>query len=369
MAEPRCPYFGRCGGCAAQHIDYELQLANKRQLLERAAGFAPAELFSDREYGYRTRMDMVFHEGGLGFRLKGVWHRVVDVEQCPISNETINRLIAEVRSFFREVDWFDLRRKSGTFRYAVIRAPQQDSSISFVLSRESTRLLEARERIAEFAKGSSARNVVVTYVPRDTDNSISDDFFVIKGGDQLEESYLGRTFRYSVQGFFQNNYEMALKLHQWVRALLEERDTGGHHLVDLYGGVGTFGIINADLFREVTIIESFAGSVEAAQANIQGNGIGNARAVCLDAMRLKNIELTGPLTVITDPPRSGMHPKTIQQLTALRPERLIYVSCNLKQLGIDLQKFSGFEVRRAALFDLFPHTPHCEGVVELVPKD
>ncbi|MEA1996092.1 MAG: hypothetical protein U9N45_00555 [Gemmatimonadota bacterium] len=369
MAEPLCSYFGRCGGCAAQNIDYRVQLENKRKSLANAVQGDCIEVFHGSEYFYRTRVDMVFHKGGLGFRRKGVWHKVVDIEKCVIANEKINVLIDEVRTFFNtELDYFELKKKYGTFRYAVIRAPQEDSSVSFVLNGDSTRLINARERIASFAKNTSARNVIVTYVPHNRDVSVSDDYFVLKGCDTLEESYLGYTFRYNVQGFFQNTYGMALKLHKYVREILSRRDTSAPtQLADLYGGVGTFGIVNADLFREVTIIESFPQSVDAAESNIEANKVENVRVLALDAKRLKNVEFPRPLVVITDPPRGGMNPRTIKQLNVLRPELIVYVSCNIRQLGVDLDKFSEYRVASAALFDFFPHTLHCEAVVELVP--
>ncbi|HUU28910.1 MAG TPA: hypothetical protein VM123_13955 [archaeon] len=367
MAEPLCKYFGKCGGCSAQNLDYRLQLENKRNSLANAIKFDDIEVFHGKEYFYRTRVDMVFHAGGLGFRKKGSWHKVVDLEKCVIAKEVINRLIAEIRSFFSEVDYFEMKKNRGTFRYAVIRAPQEDSSVSFVFNADSIRLLQARERITSFAEVTSAENVIVTYVPHNRDVSVSEDYFVLKGGDTLRETYLGRTLCYNVQGFFQNNYEMSLKLHQYVRGILSRYDTAGFHLLDLYGGVGSFGIINADLFHEVTIIESFPQAVGSAESNIRENGVGNVKVLALDAKRLKNVNLPEPLAVITDPPRSGMHPKTIIELKALAPRLIVYVSCNIRQLGADLEKFKDYRVKSAALLDFFPHTPHCEAVVELVP--
>ena len=74
------------------------------------------------------------------------------------------------------------------------------------------------------------------------------------------------------------------------------------------------------------------------------------------------------LFVITDPPRSGMHPKTILQLKELQPKVIIYISCNINQLKKDLPKFKDYKIKSAALFDLFPQTLHSEGVVELVKE-
>ena len=364
MEVPRCPYFGECGGCMYQNIGYEKQLENKKNKLAAAIKYADIKVSSDNPYHYRNRMDFLFHHGGLGFRVKHNWKKVIDIKECIISNNNLNILLNEVRDKFKDCDTFDIFKQTGTFRYCVIRTPSNDSSISFVLNEDSMKLSDAIEKIKSF--DTTAKNVVVAYVPKKTDESTSSEFFVVKGSEFLTEEILGKTFRYSIQGFFQNNSIMAANMHSYVRELLLKYDTKKHHLLDLYGGVGTFGIINSDLFKDVTIIESFAGCIDAAKDNIKANHVTNAKGIVLDAMNLKKLDFPKDLFVITDPPRSGMHPKTIEQLNKLNPEVIIYVSCNVEQLGKDLPKFKNHTIKSAALFDLFPQTPHSEAVVELV---
>jgi 23S rRNA (uracil-5-)-methyltransferase RumA len=382
-----CKYFGKCGGCTGQHVDYETQLENKKRMLfhtlknkESDFSMDNIKVFSDNEYHYRNRMDMIFHNNGIGFRERGNWKKIIDIDKCVISNEKLNELIEEVRIFStkvdkdenKKVDAFDIIKQTGTFRYAVIRTPQKDSSISFVLNSDSSKISEAQELIKEFSKQSSANNILVTFVPKKTDMSISEDFFVVKGNEMLHETYLGKKFQYHIQGFFQNNSVMAEKMHEYVNGLLKNygEKTKDAHLLDLYGGVGTFGIINADLFRSVKIVEEFKGSIETAEVNIKNNDVKNAEAIAMDAKNLRKIEnkLQDPLFVITDPPRSGMHPKTILQLKHLEPEVIIYISCNVKQLSKELPKFRNYKIKSAALFDLFPQTLHSEGIIELVKQ-
>ena len=220
MAEPLCGYFGRCGGCTAQNIDYPLQVSNKRDWLAREIKYEDIEVFSDEEYYYRTRVDMVFHEGGLGFRRKGSWDRIVDIGQCVIANKKINSLVSEVREYFRGIDYFEMRKNSGTYRYAVIRAPGEQSSISFTLNADSTRLLAARENITRYAESASADNVVITYVPHNHDSSISEDYLVVKGRDTLKVELLGKKFEFNVQGFYQNNDRMSQKMQSLMACSL-----------------------------------------------------------------------------------------------------------------------------------------------------
>jgi 23S rRNA (uracil-5-)-methyltransferase RumA len=410
MSEPKCKYFGRCGGCSAQHIDYSIQLENKKKLLlkavlakvnaeqlrinhtepvdsrekalsgqydddakenERHAISEKIKIFSGKEYNYRNRMDLIFTPSGIGLRKKDKWDRIIDIERCEIAVEKINELIKEIRDFFKSPDFFDIKSHHGTFMFAIIRATRLDSSISFVLNDKSQRLTEATEQISKFAENTDANNVVVSYIPPNAGRAVSEEYYTIKGTDNLRETYLGREFSFSLQGFFQNNSEMAEKMHEYVNEMLKsygEENTKKTHLLDLYGGVGTFGINNAGLFKDVIIVENFAGSIESAKHNIEKNNIDNAKAIVLDAKNLKRLNLSNPLFVINDPPRSGMDPKTIEELNNLKPKVIIYISCNVIQLAKDLPKFKGYKVKSAALFDLFPQTPHSEAIVELICK-
>ncbi|MBS3141874.1 23S rRNA (uracil-5-)-methyltransferase RumA, partial [Candidatus Woesearchaeota archaeon] len=121
MVDPLCPYFGTCGGCTSQHIAYEDQVLQKRKALESATGTQEVRVITGNPYHYRNRMDFVFHPRGLGLRRKGEWWSIVDIERCVISNANLNTLLAEVRSSFNEVEAFDVKKKRGLYRYAVIR--------------------------------------------------------------------------------------------------------------------------------------------------------------------------------------------------------------------------------------------------------
>ncbi|MBW2965030.1 RsmD family RNA methyltransferase, partial [Candidatus Woesearchaeota archaeon] len=334
MAEPRCKYFGRCGGCTAQHIDYELQLSNKQKAVADAAGVeaASVQAFSGKEYCYRNRMDFLFHAGGLGFRKKADWKSIVDVAECSISNDKLNTILSEIRNHFKGAEHFDVRRKTGTYRYAVIRTPTRSSSVSFVLNPDSKNLGDAIENIKRFAEKSTADNIIITYVKPDKESSTSEDFFVVKGEDMLHEKLMGKEFIFPVQGFFQNNTAVANRMHEYVHELLEAHKTSDAHLLDLYAGVGTFGINNASLFKGVTLVEGYEKSIETAKKNIELSESSDIEAFALDDSKIKNLELPSPLFVVTDPPRSGMNPKTIQWLNRQEPEVIIYISCNPAQM-------------------------------------
>ena len=219
MTEPKCPVFGLCGGCTYQDKEYSAQLVIKKQETEMAFKRAGVEIpglenlkfFVKDEYFYRNRMDFAFNANGLGLREKGKFNKLVGFEVCYISNEVINSLLAEVNAWFRankdRLDVFDVVKRTGTMRYAVSRGSffSKDSSITFIMNKDSDRLEHHINMIKEFAAGSKAKNILYGLVKYNTDVSSVDDAVVVKGGDCLEENLGPLKYLYHTQGFFQVN--------------------------------------------------------------------------------------------------------------------------------------------------------------------
>lgn len=365
-ADPRCPYFGACGGCSLQNVSYSAQVEEKALGLRRSIGDVPLKVIVGPEFGYRNRLDLTFHPEGLGFRKKGKWHTIVNVERCEIATPEVNSLITEAREFFQGADMFDLRKKTGSFRYAVLRGTKTDSAASIVLNKDSAELEEAKEKVRLFAQKTSAKNVLITYVGSQSGVSISEEFDVVLGRESMHETILGRTLRFSIQGFFQTNSVMAEKMHEYTRELITAEGRPDV-LLDLYGGVGAFAVVNANLFKKVVTVENFQGCTDSAKENAAINNLSNIEAFCLDAKDIGSLQLAKGSLAIVDPPRAGMHPKAAKAIVELAPKRLIFISCNPKILGEQLALLSGYKIKSAALFDFFPQTEHAEAVLEMEP--
>jgi 23S rRNA (uracil1939-C5)-methyltransferase len=348
---PKCPYFSECGGCETQHINYELQLANKKRNLLQIFGDKDILVFSGSEYGYRNRMDFLMQQGP-SLRRKGRIDRIVPVRRCEICNEIVNRLLSEVWKWYEEL-------KPQHTAYAVIRASEfyGSSTVSFSCTGDTD------AQISRFAAITSAANVVIAEVEHN--DSVSSECRAVKGDVVMHELLLGKEFSYNSQGFFQNNPAMAEKMISYVGSILEKYETSRRLLLDLYGGVGTFGLSHASRFKDVIVLESVPESIRCAEANIRRQGIRNARAICLDALAVNRLKLTVPF-IITDPPRSGMAPKALERMIAQNAPVIIYVSCNPAQFGKEYRVLcKRYEMKSLALFDLFPQTNHMEIVIEL----
>lgn len=381
--KPLCPYFRQCGGCKTQHIPYEVQVHNKRQFvidaMKRNSIPLPneVEIFHAEPYGYRNRMDFICFSGGFGFRQAGKFDKFIDVRHCVISNKRVNELLEQLWSWFEKqrdkIDSFDMKLKTGTLKAAVVRAShfQDSSSVSFVLSSDSSKQAAHIELIRDFAKTTDADTVVVAQVGKHEENSISEEFFTVKGDGMLNEDIAGAHLLFNSQGFFQNNPVMADKMVLYVKSLLEKQDTKSSSLVDLYGGVGTFGVAIAPLFSNTILIESAKAGTDCAEQNIKSNKLKNFMVVCGDARKIKQPAvqkfLSEDVFVVTDPPRSGMDQDTLRALMALEPKTIVYVSCNPAQLAKELRTMTRkYDLKSLAVFDLFPQTNHVEAVAELV---
>ena len=373
MATPLCSYFGDCAGCAFQQVDYSLQLERKKQILARVVNKKTEEIrvYSAEPYHYRNRLEFLFGTRGFGLRNKD--GKIIPIDRCVIAEKNINNNSTEVNEFFekfilKSISIVDVLK---TFQGLVIRTTSQgSSSLSIVIKSGAPKQEWAIEKIKEFSLYSSCENVLLTI----TDNGelYSADYLVLKGQDYLEEVLVEKRFQYPIQGFFQNNTKMAKEIQKYVRWLISNYSSDSNNstkkaqLLDLYSGVGGFGIVNADLFQKVTLIESFAPAIGYAKKNIELNNVKNTEGYAFEVKKMRRLKFLEELYVITDPPRIGMEEETINILKSLKPKIIIYVSCNVEQLKKDLLKFKNYTIKSAALFDLFPQTKHMETVVELV---
>jgi 23S rRNA (uracil1939-C5)-methyltransferase len=194
---------------------------------------------------------------------------------------------------------------------------------------------------------------------------------VLYGPGFIVDKIGAHSFKIHANAFFQTNTKQAEKLYDVARQYAE-LDNGGH-LFDLYCGVGTLSLFMADKADKVTGIELVDVAIENARFNAKENNISNAEFVLGDMKDTFNeafLEKNGhPECVITDPPRSGMHPDVVKQLSDLQLQRLVYVSCNPSTMSRDLKLLKEvYNVESVQPVDMFPQTYHIEAVAKLTRK-
>jgi 23S rRNA (uracil1939-C5)-methyltransferase len=382
---PRCRHFGVCGGCRHQDLAYGAQLAWKtRQVaetLERLGNLAGLDVRPavgmDEPWFYRNKMEFGIAQAGgrmvVGLRERGRFDRVFDLEECPIFSPQAGAALDAVREHCRARGYaaYDPRRQSGFLRHLLVRESKRADDLLVALVTSPGELDGAGfvEAVLDAVPATGIWHVITA-----TRSNVIEfhDTRLLHGAARMTERIPPLAFELGPGAFFQTNTRMAEAL---FRAVSEAaRLTGTETLVDLYCGIGAIALYLARGARLVIGLEGSAGAVEDARHNARLNGIGNAEFHAADDRRgfpafLNRRERGSVELVLLDPPRGGVHARTLDAVLRLAPPRLLYVSCNPASLARDLAILTrapgAYRVLRVQPFDLFPHTPHIETLVEL----
>ena len=373
--DPKCPLFGRCGGCQYQHLTYVEQLKWKRQQVEELLKYMAGVEFavnpvigSPREFGYRSKITPHFkagrYAGGpvsrpaaasqetspppevlspIGFLKQSSRFELVDVPRCEIATPEINAKLPEVRAKTHA------RLAAGEYK------------------RDSTLLLRhAQEGV--ITDYDAVIHEVIDVVgcgselARDTNQSRASSLPQKSGSTQpLRLHFLARDF-------FQNNPFILPAFTGYVRE--QAAGSGAKFLVDAYCGSGLFALSCAPAFERVSGIELSETSIKFATENAAANGITNAVFRAGDAAQIfAGLDFPPADTaVVIDPPRKGCDESFLSQLFAFGPRAVVYVSCDPATQMRDLKGFlaAGYRLTAVQPFDLFPQTRHLECVITLV---
>ncbi len=390
--EAPCRYSGHCGGCSWQFLRYEKQLEYKRQhvveSLEHIAGVSGvavhATLPSEPVFEYRNKMEFTCAdrrwflpselgqpeiEGGfaLGLHVPGTFHKVIDIEQCLLQPAAGNRILEEIRRFIRESGRpvYGLRRHEGFWRFAVLRNSVAVGSwmVNMVTAAEDADLLAALARRLR-AQFPAVAAVVNNVTARKAGVAVGEVEHRVAGEGVIRDRIGPFEFEISANSFFQTNTRSAERLY---RQVLDYAGLKGHEsVVDLYSGTGTIPIYISRSCREVLGIEIVASAAADAERNCRLNGVSNCRFVRGDILEGLAAVKVRPEVMIIDPPRVGMAPEVARRVLDMRPERLVYVSCNPATLARDAALLGEhYEVVEIQPIDMFPHTFHVESVARL----
>lgn len=393
LISPKCPFFGKCGGCFMQDVDYEGQLEAKQIWLQKMFDSAdieitaPKPIASPETFNYRNRMDFPIGENGeIGLKPMGKWRDVIDLTECHLLSEDATKIRQIVREWMKKwnVPGWNAVRHRGYMRYVVIRegkntnqrmvmiVTHEDSSVNT----SSTRGEGAIQKIDRSHMWEDlvaqlqplATTIYHAINPRITDISFGDELRLLHGEAYLKEVVNGITFNISPFSFFQTNTKASELLQNHVISLIPENET---NVLDLYCGSGFFTLPLAKKGIQATGVELDQSSIEMALVNAQENNIENAEFHALDAKEhAKELLENQYNTIIVDPPRSGLHPKVLKKLIEIKPKNLIYVSCAPQRLVHELELLlEHYDISHIKTFDMFPHTPHVETVVQLTHKE
>jgi len=306
--EPFCKYFGVCGGCDWQFMNYEAQISAKKEIFEdnlRRIGkfyeFPAPQIFFAEEKNYRIRAKFSVDRKTqkIGFLSKKS-HEVIDIDECPLLSDNLNKFLANKTQIF-----------------------EQD------------------------------------FIPKE---------IKIIDNENGEISVGKYKFEVNNKSFFQANKFLTGKMANWCKENVENVE----NLLDIYGGVGLFSVFCSEKAKNITLIEIDERMADLAQKTFEKNGISNAKAIGMSAEEFVGADIIRSQQnkfsydcIIIDPPRVGLD-KKVAEIIAKSTKKVIYISCNPTTQARDARIFAdlGFKITKTALFDCYPNTFHIEtGIV------
>ena len=382
QSNPLCPLTARrCGGCPLLGVPYEEQLHGKQQTARRLLGvFAePAPILGQEDpWHYRNKAIATFATGPRGRLTCGIYaegtHRVLPYTDCLLQDEIINKTVTAALEAARLCRWpaYDEDRGAGLVRHLLVRRGRASGQVLVVLVTAQENLPGSRNFVKALReKAPWVTSVVQNCNPRRTSAVLGSDVRTLYGPGKITDTLCGLQFAISPRSFYQVNPEQTEVLY--AKAIEFAALTGKETVIDAYCGIGTIGLCAAGRAKQVIGVERNPDAVRNACANAAANKINNARFICADAtdwMRAAaqpNSGLPHPDVVFLDPPREGSTPACIDAVAAMKPKRVVYVSCNPETLARDLTHLTrrGWKALKIQPVDMFPHTEHVETVVLL----
>lgn len=316
----------------------------------------PIEVYDDGvDYGYRNKVEFSWWWDNDGERLDLAFFRrggkgKLPVDGTSLARPEINRLALAIRDLLRAK-----QVEARSLKTVMIRCNQQGQATwQLYVKDELTDLISDDEAAQLPAQGGE----VIYSDPKSPASRITRRLAAF-GDIILKDKLLGVDFSYATEGFFQVNlpvYEQALRdMAQWI-------DHGP--VVDLYSGVGSIGLtIGGD---RLTLVEVDANAVREMERNIAAQGREHQARPVLAASEQALEFIDTDATIIVDPPRAGLHQAVVDRLLAVRPARIVYLSCNPVTQARDVALLAeAYGIRHHRGYNFFPRTPHIENLVVL----
>jgi len=349
-----------------QVMDYPLQAQLKHEMLQELFGyydnvpkadFVPATQF----YGYRTKVEFSFTDRdgehaaplALAFHVRGGGSlRIALPEGCQLASEAMNQVALAICARLRDAGY-----SARDLKTLVVRESKATGEILAILYAK-------KEDIPKFAVDDIAHlaGFLVFHSTEKSPASVPTKELWRSGESRLTERVLGLELGYSWDAFFQNNIPVFETALECIR-----KHTPDHaRVIELFSGVGSIGLSLAKGAEAVHGIEIIPNAAAFAKKNAAANGIDNYVSECIPAEKMDGRLLDKKDVLVLDPPRSGLHPKTIALIIEKLPPKIIYLSCNPETQARDYSVLAAlYDIEVLTGFDFYPQTPHLESLLVL----
>jgi 23S rRNA (uracil-5-)-methyltransferase RumA len=376
---PPCPIYEKCGGCQLQHLSYQGQLKEKkdivRQAFERYTKLNPHHLplkdtiGMENPWEYRNKSQ--FQVGKKNEKvLAGLYginsHTLVDLGDCMVQHPETTKVTNTVKLILQDLNIpiYNERKKGGVVRTIVTRVGFNSGQVQLVLVTAQKEIPRKELLIKEVQKRlPQVKSIIQNINGSKTSLIFGEETIHLEGEETIQETLGDLSFELSARAFFQLNPTQTVRLYNEVKRLA--KCSGEEKLVDAYCGVGTIGLWLAPYVKEVRGMDVIKESIEDANKNAKGHNITNAKFFHGKAEEVfpKWVkEGWQPDIIVVDPPRTGCDQKLLKAIVKVKPKRLVYVSCNPSTLAKDVNELmkAGFKLSKLQPVDMFPHTSHVE---------
>ncbi|SHH58447.1 23S rRNA (uracil(1939)-C(5))-methyltransferase RlmD [Clostridium grantii] len=386
---PICNIYDQCGGCNIQHLSYEAQLKLKKDriidCLSRL-GKIPMDniivhdtIGMENPYRYRNKVQLPVGEGKNGEINIGFYanrsHNIVDMNTCYIQSEIADTLMKLVKQWMKRynISAYNEETHSGIIRHIMLRSGFKTEEQMVVIVTNKNKVPYINELIEEIINNIKGVVSIVQNINTRNTNVILGTECVTLWGESHISDYIGEyKFIISPLSFFQINPIQTEKLYSKA---LEYADLQGDEVVfDAYCGTGTISLFLSEKAKKVYGVEIIPQAIENAKVNADRNKIHNAEFIVGKSEEVipQMIEEGNfAEVVVVDPPRKGCEFKLLEAIGHMKPEKIVYVSCDPATLARDLKILMGFgyEILEVQPVDMFPQTSHVECVVLITRND
>ena len=331
-----CPYFPKCGGCSLHHMAYLDTLDYKKEkvqdILLRYANIKPKiNVIANPIYlNYRNKITLQIKGKKIGYFAENT-HDIIEITNCLVAKDSINAIIPDLKK---------LNINSGSI---TIRSNYNDEIMLIINTSQKLEL--------DFKELSSKHKLVGVIL----NNKL------IYNEDKFIENINGKLFQVSYNSFFQVNNYINEKLFEFIASNVTKKV-----IVDMFCGVGTLGIIASFKAKKVYGIENNYHAILNALVNKKMNKRSNIEFLLGDANDLISKIKDNIDTIIIDPPRAGLSQKGINAILNIKPQEIIYISCDAMSLARDLKRLKNiYNITQVHIVDMFSFSYHVESICVL----
>ena len=384
--EPKCPCARACGGCQLQFLSYEKQLEFKKNKvkgnLERIGGFEQVEIEKvigmENPWRYRNKAQFPVGKNKDGEIITGFYagrtHSIIPNRNCYLGAEVNEEILNQVLAYMTDnhVEPYEETSGKGLVRHILIRNGFKTGEIMVCIIANG-RILPKVKSLIERLQTIPGMTSISLNVNTKRNNVILGDEVITLWGQETISDYIGDIkFEISPLSFYQVNPVQTEKLYG--TALEYAGLTGKETVWDLYCGIGTISLFLAQKAKQVYGVEIVPPAIEDARRNARRNGIENAefyvgKAEEVLPRKYKEEGIRADVIVVA-PPRKGCEPEVLDTMLQMKPERIVYVSCDSATLARDLKILceKEYQIEKVAVCDMFGNSVHVETVCKLVRK-